>query len=62
MAKTVVVVETVIDGEVEVLSVGVVVKGVAEEGEAVTVSLHDGNGVPCLITGKVVEVISKEDY
>jgi hypothetical protein len=38
-------------------TVGTVVRGVAEEGQTVTVELHDENGNPVQQTGVVVEVL-----
>ena len=43
-----------VDGEI---TVGAVVRGVAKEGETVTVELHDENGMPITATGVVVEVL-----
>lgn len=43
-----------VDGEI---TVGAVVRGVAKEGETVTVELHDENGMPVTATGVVVEVL-----
>lgn len=43
-----------VDGEI---TVGSVVRGVAQEGETVTVELHDENGMPVTATGVVVEVL-----
>lgn len=39
------------------MTVGVVTAGVAEEGQTVTVYLHDENGMPVQQTGVVVEVL-----
>lgn len=39
------------------ITTGVVVSGVAEVGETVTVNLHDENGMPVQQTGVVVEVL-----
>lgn len=38
-------------------TVGEVVKGVAEEGEVVTVELRDENGFKIKVTGKVLEIL-----
>lgn len=43
-----------VDGEI---TVGTVVRGTAEEGQTVTVELHDENGMPIQQTGVVAEVL-----